>query len=207
MCLCVFICSVSKGKNLSRMLREIWIVCHHLATTTIAVHLIAVFRFALVLLLWSFQIFSLPYFPSFFSLHVQIVQGDSHPEWAAYIDRTNGSTHGWVLANDRWFSIPCGPCDVCSTTLFPSMYALLLLLVFFLFFIRLCCLSVWFMRIWFFFTGALCSHPHATCRAKKLPAQNGRHSRFFSQPIYIFGYSFSAHKFSQRSSFFPSYQW
>lgn len=26
-----------------------------------------------------------------------------------------------------------------------------------------CCLSVWFMRIWFF-TGALCTHPHATCR-------------------------------------------
>lgn len=31
------------------------------------------------------------------------------------------------------------------------------------FFFLACCLSVWFMRIWFF-TGALCTHPHATCR-------------------------------------------
>lgn len=164
-CVCVFICFVSKGKNLSRMLREIWIVCHHLATTTIAVHLILYFVLLSFYCYYHFRYFLHHIFLPF-SLHVQIVQGESHPEWTLYIDRTNGSTCHWVMTNDRWFSIPCSSCDVCSTTLFSIYVCAVVVGVFiFLFFIRLCCLSVWFMRIWFF-TGALCSHPHATCSEK-----------------------------------------
>lgn len=48
------------------------------------------------------------------------------------------------------------------------------------------CLLVWFMRIWFF-SGTLCSHPHATYRKNKiLPVQNGRHSCFISHAMFGF---------------------
>lgn len=54
------------------------------------------------------------------------------------------------------------------------------------------CWLVFFMRIWFF-TGALCTHPH-TIRAHKkkptTPAQNGRHSRFISHAIIYLNMAF-----------------
>lgn len=167
----------------------------------------SVFRFALVLLLWSFQIFSLPHFPSFLFACANCA-GWLASRWT-HRHRSNEWQHT-RLSLGKWQVIfrTLWPCDVCSTTLFQLC-------------VRCCCCCCWFFSFLhsallfvglvhaylIFFTGALCSHPHATCREKTLPAQNGRHSRFTSQAIYIFGYSFSAHKFSQRSPFPRSYQW